>query len=234
MKTLLHRLTSAALMLAAPLLFAAGAQAGEITLYTHANFGGASVTLRNTTPDLVPLGFNDRTSSVVVRSGAWELCEHADFRGRCVVLERGEYPVLEGFNDQVSSAREVAGRGRDYRDGRDDRDNRGDNRDYRGGERDGRHGWRDDDRGYGRRGEPIILYSHAGFSGAKVELHNDVVRTLTDYDFNDQTGSIIVNEGRWQLCEHADFGGRCIVLEPGRYEQLDNMNDRISSLRRLR
>jgi hypothetical protein len=64
--------------------------------------------------------------------------------------------------------------------------------------------------------------------------HDRRHRALVAYDFNDQTGSIIVNEGRWQLCEHADFGGRCIVLEPGRYEQLDNMNDRISSLRRLR
>jgi hypothetical protein len=230
MKNFLLRLTSSALMLAAPVLFAAGAQAGEMTLYTHANFGGASVTLRGTTPDLVPLGFNDRTSSVVVRSGAWELCEHADFRGHCIVLERGEYPVLEGFNDQVSSAREVAGRGRDYQDQRGDRDNR-DNRAYRDNDRDDRRGY---ERGHGRHGEAIILFSHAGFSGAKVELRNDVVRTLVDYDFNDQAGSIIVNEGRWQLCEHADFGGRCIVLDPGRYEQLDNMNNRISSLRRLR
>ena len=100
-------------------------------------------------------------------------------------------------------------------------------------ERAERRGGRDEERGHGHGREAIELFSQSGFSGARLGLHNEV-RTLVDYDFNDQAGSIIVNEGRWELCEHADFGGRCIVLEPGRYEFLDNMNNRISSLRRIR
>lgn len=217
MKPLPHRLIRAAVLLAAPLL-AVAAHAGELTLFTHANFAGPPLTLRGSAPDLEPLGFNDRASSVIVRSGTWQLCEHAEFRGRCMVVERGEYPVLEGFNDMISSVREINGGGG----GRDDHDQRG-----------GRRWDRDDDRGYGHRREPIVLFSKSGFGGAKLELH-DAVRTLERYDFNDQAGSIIVNEGRWELCEHADFGGRCIVLEPGRYEYLDDMDNRISSLRRLR
>ncbi|MBV6320083.1 beta/gamma crystallin-related protein [Duganella violaceipulchra] len=218
MKPFLHRLTRAALLLAATAT--AAAHAGELTLYTHSNFAGPPLTLRGTTPDLEPLGFNDRTSSVIVRSGTWQLCEHANFQGRCMMVERGEYPALEGFNDAISSVREVSGR-----DGRDER-----------GERDGRRGERDDDRGYGygHRREAIVLFSKSRFGGAKLELHNNEVRTLERYDFNDQAGSVIVNEGRWELCEHADFGGRCIVLDPGRYERLDDMNNQISSLRRVR
>jgi hypothetical protein len=217
------------------------AQAGELTLFTHSNFNGPAVTLRGDTPDLVPYNFNDRASSVVVRSGTWQLCEHAEFRGRCMVVERGEYPVLAGFNDMISSAREIGGRGdangRDERDGRNDRYERNErNERYERNERNERaeRRWgRDEERGHGHGREAIELFSQSGFSGARLGLHNEV-RTLVDYDFNDQAGSIIVNEGRWELCEHADFGGRCIVLEPGRYEFLDNMNNRISSLRRIR
>lgn len=216
MKTMLSRLLTTTLLLAGV------AHAGEITLYTDDNFGGRSVTVRGATPDLVPQGFNDRTSSVIVRSGTWELCQHAGFQGQCITLQRGEYRQLKGFNDQVSSVREVGGR---------DRDDRGPGW---GGDRDGRDGRDDRDGrgGYGRR-EPIVLFAQANFGGRRAELPGDV-RKLDDYDFNDRAGSVIVNEGRWELCEHANFGGRCIVLNPGRYDQLDDMNNRISSVRRLR
>ncbi len=228
MKPLLHRLTCAAMLLAAT---AVAADASELTLFTDSNFSGPPLTLRGSTADLAPLGFNDRTSSLIVRSGTWQLCEHANYRGRCMTFERGEYRALDGFNDAVSSVREVSGGGRDGRDGRDERDGR-DGRDERGG----RRGDRDDDRGYGygHRREAIVLFSKSRFGGAKLAPHNNEVRTLERYDFNDQAGSVIVNVGRWELCEHADFGGRCIVLEPGRYERLDDMNNQISSLRRVR
>lgn len=212
MKTMFTRL------LGATLLLAGVAHAGDITLYTDDDFGGRSVTVRGATPDLVPLGFNDRTSSVIVRSGTWELCQHAGFQGHCITLQRGEYRQLKDFNDQVSSLREIGGR--------DDRGPGG----WRG-DRDDRDG-RDGRGGYGRR-EPIVLFAQANFGGRRAELPGDV-RKLDDYDFNDRAGSVIVNEGRWELCEHANFGGRCIVLGPGRYDYLNDMNNRISSVRRLR
>jgi hypothetical protein len=218
MKKILTRLMTIAALLSG------AAHAGELTLYTDSEFRGQAITLRDATPDLVRQGFNDRTSSVVVRSGAWELCEHAGFQGRCIVLDRGEYRVLEGFNDKVSSVREVNGRDRDDRGGRGERGEHGD----RGGR--GEHGgWG----GRGDRDEAIVLFAQAGFGGRRAELHNDV-RTLEDYDFNDRAGSVIINEGNWELCEHADFRGQCIVLRPGRYEFLNDMNNRISSLRRVR
>lgn len=225
MNTILSRLIHTSVLATA--LLAAAAHAGEVTLYTDDNFGGRSVTVRGATPDLVPLGFNDRTSSVIVRSGTWELCQHAGFQGHCITLQRGEYRRLEGFNDQVSSVREVGGRddrgpgpgpGPGWRDERDGRD-----------PRDGDRG----DRGGYERLQDIVLFAQARFGGRRIEPRGEV-RTLDDYDFNDQAGSIIINQGRWELCEHADFRGKCVVLGPGRYEFLDDMNNRISSLRRVR
>jgi hypothetical protein len=222
MNTFFSRLIQTIPLLAATAVFAAAAHAGEVTLYNDDNFGGRSVTLRGATPDLVAFGFNDRTSSVIVRSGTWELCENAGFQGHCITLQRGEYRRLQGFNDVVSSLREVGER-RDERDDRDGRDGRGDR---------GDHGDRGGPGGYGRQ-EDIMLFGQARFGGRPVGLRGDA-RTLDDYDFNDQAGSVIVNEGRWELCEHADFRGKCIILGPGRYEFLNDMNNVISSVRRVR
>jgi uncharacterized protein YcfJ len=42
-----------------------------------------------------------------------------------------------------------------------------------------------------------------------------------------------VTGGRWEVCEDARFGGRCVVLRPGQYPSLSAMglNDRVSSAR---
>lgn len=230
MKKFLPRLLNAALLLAAPVLVAANAHAGEITLYTHDNFGGPAITVHESVNDLVPAGFNDRVSSVQVRSGRWQLCKDANFSGHCIVLEPGEYRKLDGFNDVLTSLREVGGR--DGGNGRGDRGNDGrDDRDGRGGRGDG------DDRGagYGRghRGAPVVLFSQSRFGGSQVDLRGDM-RRLDQVDFNDQAGSVIINEGSWQLCDDADFRGKCIVLSKGRYDNLRDLGDRISSVRRVR
>jgi hypothetical protein len=83
------------------------AQAGDITLYTRDHFGGPALQLHGSEPDLDKLGFNDRTSSVVVHSGTWEVCESKHYKGKCLVLEKGEYAELKNFNDMMSSVREL-------------------------------------------------------------------------------------------------------------------------------
>ncbi len=49
-------------------------QTAEITLYEYSGFGGRSLTLRGYTPNFEDIGFNDKASSIVVRSGTWQLC----------------------------------------------------------------------------------------------------------------------------------------------------------------
>ena len=92
----------------AAMAFAAQA-AAQITLYEHEGFGGQPLTTRTQIDSLVAYGFNDRASSVVVTSGRWEVCEHANFQGRCVYLRPGQYPSLASMhlNDLPSSVRRV-------------------------------------------------------------------------------------------------------------------------------
>jgi len=89
-----------------------GAHAGaQVTFYDAEAFRGNAFMVRQTTPNLSPLGFNDRASSAVVERGRWQLCEDSGFRGRCIVLQPGNYPSLGQYdmNNRVSSVRQVGG-----------------------------------------------------------------------------------------------------------------------------
>ena len=83
--------------------------AAQITFYEHDQFTGRSFTTGKQVGDFERYGFNDRASSVIVKRDRWEVCEHARFGGRCMVLRPGRYPSLAamGMNNRLSSARIV-------------------------------------------------------------------------------------------------------------------------------
>ncbi len=88
---------------------AAGPAASEISLYDAEGFSGRSFSTRDTVDNLTRLGFNDRASSIAIRSGTWEVCSDAGFSGRCVTLRPGQYPTLSSMalNDRITSVRRV-------------------------------------------------------------------------------------------------------------------------------
>jgi len=101
----MHR-TLRVLLVAGGTMLAASA-AAQITFYEHDNFHGRVLATSRPIVNFDPIGFNDRASSVVVERGRWEVCEHAHFEGRCIVLRPGNYPSLAsmGMNDRISSVR---------------------------------------------------------------------------------------------------------------------------------
>lgn len=189
--------------------------AASVTLYEHDGYQGRSFTTERTINDLERFGFNDRSSSAVVRGNSnerWEVCEDPRFRGRCVILRRGEYPSLAamGLNDRVTSVRMVA------RNARYDE---------------------------GRYAPPlptappvqvsqVVLYENEGFQGRSFTADNPVA-DFRSAGFNDRASSAVVRGERWEVCDNAGYGGRCVVLRPGQYASLAAMglNDRISSAR---
>jgi uncharacterized protein YcfJ len=78
----------------------------------------------------------------------------------------------------------------------------------------------------------ITFYEREGFEGRSFTTEKDI-RNFERNGFNDRASSIDVQRGRWEICEDARFGGRCVVLRPGRYPSLAAMglNDRVSSVR---
>ncbi len=98
------------LIAAATAAAAALPAAAQITLYGREGFEGRTFTTQGAVPNLERAGFNDRASSIIVERGRYEVCEDARFRGRCVVLRRGQYPSLAamGLGNSVSSIRPVS------------------------------------------------------------------------------------------------------------------------------
>ena len=222
-----HTLNCALLLGAAMTAELAGA--GELTLYSRDDYLGRSQTVRDAVADLETLRFNDTTQSIRVRSGRWEACEEADFRGACFLLEAGEYPSLDGRANKITSLREVRGgwdRGRD-RDWERDRD-----RDH---DWEGRRG-HDHERGRlpGRAlGGELTFYTRDDFAGRSLTVRNSSA-DLRERDFNDTVQSVRVRSGYWEVCEDVGFRGRCRTLEPGEYASLERMSNRISSVREVR
>ena len=93
-------------------LLVATTAAAQVTLYSRDDFRGQQFTTDRVVRNMDWAGFNDRASSVVVRDGSWQVCEDADFGGRCAVLRPGEYRSLAqmGLNNEISSIRPVEGR----------------------------------------------------------------------------------------------------------------------------
>jgi hypothetical protein len=219
---MLNRHVKLALLLSSAWLSQAAAHAGELTLFSGAGFQGREVTVREATRDLVPLGFNDRAASMIIRSGRWEVCVDADYRNECRVFEPGEYRNLDRMANTISSVREIeGGRGdyrndnrADYRDRLDERDNDYRDNDYRDDDRDGR--------GHRRRYQApsVQLFDTPGLRGRSVALRGDTA-DLVPLGFNDAARSMVIEAGSWEICQHRNYGGECRVFGPGEYRYLD-------------
>ncbi|MDR7305065.1 beta/gamma crystallin-related protein [Rhodoferax saidenbachensis] len=88
--------------------------------------------------------------------------------------------------------------------------------------------------GAGHVGAQVVFYENQDFRGRAVTV-NKQIDSFQREGFNDRATSAIVLNDRWEACDDVYFGGRCVVLRPGRYPSLAamGMNDRISSVREV-
>ena len=78
----------------------------------------------------------------------------------------------------------------------------------------------------------VTFYEREGFEGRSFTTEKQI-GNFERNGFNDRASSVVVVGNRWEVCEDVRFGGRCVVLRPGRYPSLAAMglNDRVSSVR---
>ena len=90
---------------------AGSAAAGELLLFDKPGFRGDRMVVTRDVRNLSDLRrWNDRARSLVVESGAWEVCRDSRYRGTCVTLRPCEQiaDLREvGMRDAISSVREV-------------------------------------------------------------------------------------------------------------------------------
>jgi uncharacterized protein YcfJ len=65
----------------------------------------------------------------------------------------------------------------------------------------------------------MVLYEREGFRGRSVVVDRDM-RNLDRRGLGDKANSIVVERGRWEVCEEPRFQGRCVVLRRGSYDSL--------------
>lgn len=187
----------------------------EVTIFEFEGFAGQSFSTRRQVGNLERFGFNDRASSIIVTDERWEVCDERRFRGRCVVLRPGEYPSLAsmGLNNRLSSVQPIR------QDARIDENQLAPlsavpPRNNAVGQ--------------------IMFFENEGFAGRSFTTDERLVN-LSRQGFNDRASSVVALNERWEVCEDPNYGGRCVVLRPGRYPSLGAMglNDRISSVREI-
>lgn len=83
----------------------------------------------------------------------------------------------------------------------------------------------------------VELFGRADFRGPSVAINRDIwnlERNLERRGMDERVSSVIVNEGRWELCTERGFEGRCRVFGPGEYRRLGpRFEDNVNSLRRV-
>ena len=78
----------------------------------------------------------------------------------------------------------------------------------------------------------ITFYEGEGFRGRAFTTDRPV-GDFSRNGFNDRASSVVVDSGRWEVCEDSRFRGRCVLLRQGSYDSLRGlgMENRISSVR---
>jgi hypothetical protein len=89
----------------------------SIVLFENDCFTGKEFPASGPVPDLKPLGFGDKTSSIIVLSGAWVVYQDKDYKGNSWIVKadggvsnHGVYPnpaSWGGKNDSISSLKPV-------------------------------------------------------------------------------------------------------------------------------
>ena len=75
----------------------------------------------------------------------------------------------------------------------------------------------------------ITFYEHENYRGRGL-TYNGPIASLEKFD---RAGSVVVDRGRWEVCERPNFEGRCALLRRGGYENLrgSGIEWRVSSFR---
>lgn len=184
----------------------------DLELYDQPRFGGVRLTLSGNVPDVADYGLGGRIASVVVRQGSWEFCTRPQYAGACITVGPGRYaelpPALRGSLASLRSASGAA----------------------IAAPVPAPPVTTPTAAPAAQGAAPIVLYRDIGFSGGTLDVR-EAQSNLSRVNFNDTASSIEVRRWRWQLCQHADYGGECQIFGPGRHALGGRLHDGVSSLR---
>lgn len=80
---------------------------GDVLMFEDAGYQGRVYEVVGDMPDLGVAKFNDKASSIKIVRGQWEICEHANYQGRCSRLDADQPVLPREWNDAISSIRRI-------------------------------------------------------------------------------------------------------------------------------
>ena len=192
---------------------APAASAPRIVLYEHAGFGGRSIALTGSVPNLDRVQIGDSVDSAVVFGGVWRLCDAG--QTSCIELLPGRYDSLGMLNGRVASADAM--------------------------DRPSTTPLAQPtppvtqpstaptasavQPAYAR----VVLYELPNFGGHSIVIDRPVISRITSQWFANGAGSMRIEGGNWFFCSDSDFAGHCQTFGPGEYAHLPWTQERIAS-----
>jgi len=74
----------------------------------------------------------------------------------------------------------------------------------------------------GQAAAQVTFYEHKAFRGRAFTADRQV-NNFERYGFNDTASSLVVERGRWEVCEERRFEGRCVIVRRGSYDSLESL-----------
>lgn len=74
----------------------------------------------------------------------------------------------------------------------------------------------------------VQVFTDINFGGVASPVLDQPVSNASN--FNDQISSIKVFNGEWIFCSDADFTGVCLILGPGEYPDVRNLDSRFNDI----
>jgi hypothetical protein len=204
--------------------------AARVELYTGGRYSGANRAYNTEAPNLSqsdPM-FNDSVSSIRVTAGEWELCQHPNYTGACLVFGVGEYQYLPPqLQRQITSIRPISqptqgAGGAQWIESL-----------FGGVRYTGQLNAQVFAAGAASTRHPIWLFEGREFTGRSLRTRNDIP-DLRSFQFNDVSSSVFVTHGTWELCEDLNYSGRCYTAGPGQHFELPFGRNGVTSIRRIR
>jgi hypothetical protein len=89
--------------------YGGGNSRSDVVMFEDPNYQGRAYEVVGDMPDLGSVKFNDKASSIKIgrNGGKWEICEHANYQGRCSRLDADQATLPREWNDGISSIRRV-------------------------------------------------------------------------------------------------------------------------------
>lgn len=178
-----------------------------ITVFVDPSYRGENATFNREVRSLADYRLDNRISSLRVAPGEyWEVCEDANFRGRCQVFYDTEPDLRRvGWDNRISSMRRARDAG----------------------------GWGGSGGGGNVPRNGIVLYGDTRFRGDDRSF-NSATPNLVPMGFNDRARSLRLGGRPWEICRDADYRGCEVVYEDVADLSDIGLGRRVSSLRPLR